>query len=305
MNVQRFFAYGQFFTVNESVAAIFSNIANTVLRYEIRLQRHIGGVYTATVSMPIFCITVLAFVAMTESNARRSLLWLVIKIKIVCLILMLLQNDRMMQALPADFDSEPFCVNLSRFLLLQLVLMLIFRVWYAVESDRMEQQKSCDGNPSGDSNGILPQFVKRIRPSSVSGLYKPFKSASKTIPQGKMHFKFSLIVLLLSALALFFADAFRQQSLWNKNRIGRDDQLADVKTDSLGNFALDGGVGALFGMNVHMKIYHDCDRGMLPCQRKADFGIPSDYITRSSAVQKCALGDWYVEKTSLYVFKCN
>uniref|UniRef100_A0A914I2P3 Uncharacterized protein n=1 Tax=Globodera rostochiensis TaxID=31243 RepID=A0A914I2P3_GLORO len=76
MNVQRFFAYGQFFTVNESVAAIFSNIANTVLRYEIRLQRHIGGVYTATVSMPIFCITVLAFVAMTESNARRSLLWL-------------------------------------------------------------------------------------------------------------------------------------------------------------------------------------------------------------------------------------
>uniref|UniRef100_A0A183BJS8 Neur_chan_LBD domain-containing protein n=1 Tax=Globodera pallida TaxID=36090 RepID=A0A183BJS8_GLOPA len=70
MNVQRFFAYGQFFTVNESVAAIFSNIANTVLLLKTR----------------------------------------------------------------------------------------------------MEQQKFCDGNPSGESNGILPQFVKRIRPSSVSGL---------------------------------------------------------------------------------------------------------------------------------------
>ncbi|KAL3100692.1 hypothetical protein niasHT_020971 [Heterodera trifolii] len=76
MNVQRFYAYGEFFTVNESVAALFSSIANTVLRYEICLQREVGGVYAATVSIPIFCITAMAFVAVTLPNVRISLLLL-------------------------------------------------------------------------------------------------------------------------------------------------------------------------------------------------------------------------------------
>ncbi|KAL3072927.1 hypothetical protein niasHS_017901 [Heterodera schachtii] len=71
MNVQRFYAYGEFFTVNESVAALFSSIANTVLRYEICLQREVGGVYAATVSIPIFCITAMAFVAVTLPNTDR------------------------------------------------------------------------------------------------------------------------------------------------------------------------------------------------------------------------------------------
>ncbi|KAL3089674.1 hypothetical protein niasHT_020453 [Heterodera trifolii] len=119
---------------------------------------------------------------------------------------------------------------------------------------------------------------------------------------------FSPITLFLfSSLAIFSAaNAFRQQTvavrgrlmcgdkpltdtkvkLWNKNKIGRDDQLADVKTDAQGNFALDGGVGSIFGMNVHLKIYHDCDRGILPCQRKVNLGIPGEYVTRTSTVQR-------------------
>ncbi|KAL3089675.1 hypothetical protein niasHT_020454 [Heterodera trifolii] len=185
MNVQRFYAYGEFFTVNESVAALFSSIANTVLRYEICLQREVGGVYAATVSIPIFCITAMAFVAVTLPNVRISLLLLVFKIEfifiyfffhfsIISIILMLLQNDRMSKAIPADFDSEPFCVGLSRFLLFQLVIMLVFRVWFALETDRLsqlEQKKlGADGTSTGQSSAILPQFVLRFRPATLAAL---------------------------------------------------------------------------------------------------------------------------------------
>src|SRR4051812_6492932 len=95
----------------------------------------------------------------------------------------------------------------------------------------------------------------------------------------------TFVTIILSSSTVF---AFRQQSvgvrgklmcgsmplantkvkLWNKNRlgiillrfcfgyfkrffyIGRDDQLADAKTDANGNFQLDGGIGSIFGMNV-------------------------------------------------------
>uniref|UniRef100_A0A914YYZ8 Transthyretin-like family protein n=1 Tax=Panagrolaimus superbus TaxID=310955 RepID=A0A914YYZ8_9BILA len=77
-----------------------------------------------------------------------------------------------------------------------------------------------------------------------------------------------------------------QVKLWNKNKLGSDDQLAAAKTDAQGNYELTGGVGSLFGMNVHFKVYHDCDDGVKPCQRKVDLKVPDQYVTRSSDVQK-------------------
>uniref|UniRef100_A0AC34QRI0 Transthyretin-like family protein n=1 Tax=Panagrolaimus sp. JU765 TaxID=591449 RepID=A0AC34QRI0_9BILA len=64
-----------------------------------------------------------------------------------------------------------------------------------------------------------------------------------------------------------------------------DDQLAQAFTDSQGNFQISGGVGAVFNMDVHLKIYHDCDR-WLPCQRKLDIKIPSQYVTRTPNVEQ-------------------
>ncbi|EFO17596.1 hypothetical protein LOAG_10901 [Loa loa] len=77
-----------------------------------------------------------------------------------------------------------------------------------------------------------------------------------------------------------------QVKLWNKNKIGTDDQLAAMKTNADGSYELKGGIGSIFGMDVVLKIYHDCDDGVMPCQRKVVLNIPDHYVTRSSDVKK-------------------
>uniref|UniRef100_A0A915PW29 Transthyretin/hydroxyisourate hydrolase domain-containing protein n=1 Tax=Setaria digitata TaxID=48799 RepID=A0A915PW29_9BILA len=77
-----------------------------------------------------------------------------------------------------------------------------------------------------------------------------------------------------------------QVKLWNKNKIGTDDQIAAMKTGADGTYELSGGIGSLFGMKVVLKIYHDCNDGIKPCQRKVVLGIPDNYVTRSSSVKK-------------------
>ena len=129
----------------------------------------------------------------------------------------------------------------------------------------------------------------------------------------------SLLFLIAFIVAILsMANAFRQQSvgirgrlmcggqplkdtqvkLWNKNTLGTDDQLAQTKTDNNGNFELQGGVGQMTKMNVHFKMYHDCNDGVKPCQRKVDLGIPDEYVTRSDRVQK-----WFEAGTMNMEFK--
>lgn len=82
--------------------------------------------------------------------------------------------------------------------------------------------------------------------------------------------------------------------------------MASGKTDAQGNYQLQGGVGSVFGMNVHFKgidcifklvnlflVYHDCLR-TLPCQRKVDLKIPDKYVSRSSNVE-----NWFEAGVSL------
>uniref|UniRef100_A0A914LS48 Uncharacterized protein n=1 Tax=Meloidogyne incognita TaxID=6306 RepID=A0A914LS48_MELIC len=127
----------------------------------------------------------------------------------------------------------------------------------------------------------------------------------------------ALIPLLFLIIAIISVNAFRQQTvgvrgrlmcgnqplkdtqikLWNKH-IGSDNQLAAVKTDKNGNFEMQGGVGQITKMDVHFKIYHDCNDGIKPCQRKIDLGVPDEYITRSDRVQK-----WFEAGTMNMEFK--
>ncbi|GMS84586.1 hypothetical protein PENTCL1PPCAC_6761, partial [Pristionchus entomophagus] len=108
--------------------------------------------------------------------------------------------------------------------------------------------------------------------------------------------------LLLSLFLLFLSShAFLQQSvsvkgkltcgnqnlggakvkLWDKNRLGQDDLLAETVTDFNGNYQLQGGSNGVFKMNVFLKIYHDCEDSIKPCQRKVSFRIPDSFIFRS------------------------
>uniref|UniRef100_A0A914Z5X6 Uncharacterized protein n=1 Tax=Panagrolaimus superbus TaxID=310955 RepID=A0A914Z5X6_9BILA len=114
-----------------------------------------------------------------------------------------------------------------------------------------------------------------------------------------------LLITIFSAAVT--AQGFRQQSvgvrgrllcgneptrnttikLWDKNTVGFDKQLASGRPNPDGTFQINGGTGGLFALDVHIKFYTDCGRSAwLPCQRKIDLKIPSNYVTRTSDVQQ-------------------
>ncbi|TKR57512.1 hypothetical protein L596_030766 [Steinernema carpocapsae] len=67
-----------------------------------------------------------------------------------------------------------------------------------------------------------------------------------------------------------------------------DDVLDEAFTDANGNFDLKGSTRELTSIDPVFKIYHDCDDGILPGQRKIKMRIPSQYIT-SGGIAKRAI----------------
>ncbi|CAI4232065.1 unnamed protein product [Auanema sp. JU1783] len=58
-----------------------------------------------------------------------------------------------------------------------------------------------------------------------------------------------------------------------------DDLLAEGTTDSLGQFLLFGSTSEIMTIDPKLNIYHDCDDGITPCQRKVSFFIPKDFVS--------------------------
>ncbi|CAJ0603501.1 unnamed protein product [Cylicocyclus nassatus] len=58
-----------------------------------------------------------------------------------------------------------------------------------------------------------------------------------------------------------------------------DDLLAQGYTDGAGNFNLQGSEREMTNIDPVLKVYHDCDDGVKPGQRKVKFRIPSSYIS--------------------------
>ncbi|TKR71946.1 hypothetical protein L596_019474 [Steinernema carpocapsae] len=60
--------------------------------------------------------------------------------------------------------------------------------------------------------------------------------------------------------------------------IGLDDLMASGKTDMQGRFELQGHETEITDIDPKLNIYHDCEDGTKPCQRKFSIMIPDSYI---------------------------
>ena len=75
--------------------------------------------------------------------------------------------------------------------------------------------------------------------------------------------------------------------LWDDDRgIDADDLLAAGKTNSMGQFELKGHTDEVTTIDVKLNIYHDCNDGVKPCQRKFTIKIPDSYVSNGKAPKK-------------------
>ncbi|KAF8359041.1 hypothetical protein PRIPAC_94036 [Pristionchus pacificus] len=58
-----------------------------------------------------------------------------------------------------------------------------------------------------------------------------------------------------------------------------DDLMAEGTTDSQGRFSLSGWTDETLTIDPKVNIYHDCDDGIMPCQRRITIFVPSSYVS--------------------------
>uniref|UniRef100_A0AC34RFL4 Uncharacterized protein n=1 Tax=Panagrolaimus sp. JU765 TaxID=591449 RepID=A0AC34RFL4_9BILA len=75
-----------------------------------------------------------------------------------------------------------------------------------------------------------------------------------------------------------------------------DDDLDSGYTDDQGYFDLAGDTMEMTTIDPHLKIYHDCNDGITPCQRRWKFELPNHYITSGKTpTKKLDIGVWNLE----------
>ncbi|KAK6052848.1 Transthyretin-like family protein [Cooperia oncophora] len=72
----------------------------------------------------------------------------------------------------------------------------------------------------------------------------------------------------------------------NKFLVSPDEFMAGGKTDSSGHFEISGHASEFTSIEPKLNIYHDCDDGIKPCQRKLSIHIPGDYISSGEVAKK-------------------
>ncbi|KAK0396676.1 hypothetical protein QR680_001809 [Steinernema hermaphroditum] len=75
-----------------------------------------------------------------------------------------------------------------------------------------------------------------------------------------------------------------------------DDDLQSGYTNDEGYFELSGDTTELTTIDPHLKIYHDCNDGITPCQRRWKFELPNHYITKGNKPHNTLdIGTWNLE----------
>ncbi|CAD6193103.1 unnamed protein product [Caenorhabditis auriculariae] len=67
--------------------------------------------------------------------------------------------------------------------------------------------------------------------------------------------------------------------LWDVDRMDSDDLLDSGTTDQNGEFHLAGWTKEYTTIDPKLNIYHDCNDGLMPCQRKFGIKIPDSYVS--------------------------
>ncbi|CAD5205826.1 unnamed protein product [Bursaphelenchus okinawaensis] len=65
-----------------------------------------------------------------------------------------------------------------------------------------------------------------------------------------------------------------------------DDFMGKTTSDKDGYFELQGYSDEISSIDPKINIYHDCDDGWTPCQRKISIMIPDRYITKGKVAQQ-------------------
>uniref|UniRef100_A0A914WFK1 Uncharacterized protein n=1 Tax=Plectus sambesii TaxID=2011161 RepID=A0A914WFK1_9BILA len=75
-----------------------------------------------------------------------------------------------------------------------------------------------------------------------------------------------------------------------------DDELDQGYTDNQGRFELSGDTTEGTTIDPHLKVYHDCNDGITPCQRRWKFELPNKYISSGRTPTKTLdIGTWNLE----------
>uniref|UniRef100_A0AC35TZV4 Transthyretin-like family protein n=1 Tax=Rhabditophanes sp. KR3021 TaxID=114890 RepID=A0AC35TZV4_9BILA len=60
--------------------------------------------------------------------------------------------------------------------------------------------------------------------------------------------------------------------------IDTDDLMAKTKTDNSGTFSMSSHAYEIMTIDAKINIYHDCEDGFMPCQRKLTVYVPDKYV---------------------------
>ncbi|KAH7694485.1 Protein TTR-8 [Aphelenchoides avenae] len=68
--------------------------------------------------------------------------------------------------------------------------------------------------------------------------------------------------------------------LFDHDTLTRDDKIASGRTDAQGRFSISGTANEITRITPKFNIYHDCNDGITPCQRKVSIYIPKSYVSQ-------------------------